>query len=94
MFAIAILIGLITEVYGGERVACQAAPGDSALSWHYRTKIPGHDARCYYVGPRMKSRQELYWSAIEPMREIDPTRLPWEQEGRWHGAPPGWNHKE
>jgi hypothetical protein len=96
--AIAILIGLITAAYGGERMACQVAPNDPVSSWHYRTKIPGYapgirDDKCWYIGKPMKPREELFW-ATEPMREIDPIRLPWEQEGRWRGAAPGWDHKE
>ena len=55
---------LSTSAVAGERVACQSEvmrdPGDDTrLS--YRTKVDGRPERCFYLGPPMKPRSELYW---------------------------------
>jgi len=49
---------------GGDRVPCMAWAPDA--TWHYRTKIDGRPERCWYQGPPMKARQELFWE-IEPL---------------------------
>jgi hypothetical protein len=66
----------------GERQLCQLEPKDA--SWHFRTKIPPIDAKCWYDGPRMKPRSELYWAEAPA----------WNLDGRFKGAPEGWDHKE
>jgi len=88
-------------VRGGERVACEAKPavGDG---WHYRTKIPGYgvgirDDKCWYVGPSMKARDELYWPPTADPPKPTANDLPKplsEFENRWRGATEGWDQKE
>ena len=96
--AIALGIGIALILFAvsarGGSLPCAASPG--GRDWHYRTKVPGyagdvHDDKCWYDGPRMKPREELYWPApdVVPM-VVD--RLPWEMENRWQGS--GWDHKE
>jgi hypothetical protein len=93
------VILLSHTAHGGERLQCSAQPTDES-GWHYRTKVPGYsgdvrDDRCWYIGPAMKPRNELYWpSSPQPMTITDPMRAPWELEHRWRGATPGWEHKE
>jgi len=75
----------------GEVMQCAAVPGGK--DWHYRTKIPGYvgdvkDDRCWYNGPRMKPRGELFWPSASnptPINVGEPMRPPWELEQRWHG---------
>jgi hypothetical protein len=59
--------------------------------------VPGWDGsdvradRCWYRGPAMKSRDELFWQQqvpdAVPINVGEPMRPPWELEHRWHGAP-------
>src|SRR5262245_57344050 len=45
-----------------ERQLCHVERGHGP-DWHYRTQIPPlMEAKCWYVGPRMKPRNELYWA--------------------------------
>lgn len=93
----------VTGVCAGERLQCFAEP--LGKDWHYRTKVPGFKGdvrgdRCWYNGPRMKPREELYWPSDEtvvPMiiTDPDPAKMPapWELEQRWID-PSGWSHKE
>src|SRR5262249_37358920 len=67
MLAVLLLLVLIGQAFGGERMSCEVQPvrGDGR-EWHYRTKIPGYagdvrDDKCWYPGERMKPRGELYW---------------------------------
>jgi hypothetical protein len=98
----------------GEIITCSAEPGvNDGKEWHYRTKVPDYasgirDDKCWYIGERMKPRNELRWlsrSASEAARPggraaVTPTvsgaapATPFEH--RWHGngAKPGWDHKE
>lgn len=81
---------------GGERVACEAKPG-AGDGWHYRTKIPGYgvgirDDKCWYVGPSMKARDELYWTDPKPAAvSVQPLS---EFENRWRGMIGGGDQKE
>lgn len=45
--------------------------------WQYRTKIDGRPDKCWYVGRRMKPRDQLYWAPAPP------PETPFEQ--RWKG---------
>lgn len=70
----------------GERLECFAEP--LGKDWHYRTKVPGFAGdvrgdRCWYDGPSMKPRSELYWPA-EQEAPIEMTPLP-------PARPPGAN---
>jgi hypothetical protein len=70
-----------------EQQICQLEP-QSLGDWHYRTKVGGRSERCYYVGPRMKPRKELYWAeapTIPPMSIMEPKPEP-ELELRWKGT--------
>src|SRR5262245_6271832 len=94
------ILAVPKRALGGEKMMCSLEP-QSRGEWHYRTKIPPlQEERCYYLGPRMKPRSELYWGeapAIAPASVMAPEPEPprWEQEHRFHpGASPGWNHKE
>ena len=73
---------------GGEKQLCQMEPKNA--DWHYRTKVDGVETRCWYDGPRMKPRDELYWAETPrnptPAMEIrEPMRLPWEHDERFKG---------
>ena len=98
LLACAAIWFLILDVAGaGERMLCQLEP--TGRDWHYRTKIaPLPDSKCWYDGPRMKAREELYWAEtpkIQPTDAVVPTTVPpWELEPRFRGAPAGWDHKE
>lgn len=87
---------LIEPVSAGERLQCNAEPVGAG---YYRTKVDGHAERCYYDGPRMKDRDELFWPA--PPMQVSPADKPtWDMIERWRGeyqrggASPGWQHKE
>jgi hypothetical protein len=73
-------------ILAGELMVCQL---ESHPGWHYRTKVGNRPEQCWYDGPRMKPRKELYWAEtpdIPPMLEIkEPMRFPWELEGRFKG---------
>jgi len=72
----------------GEPTICHLEPLDS--SWHYRTSIaPLRAAKCWYLGPAMKPRRELYWpeaptvppiSIMEEENEQPPFELRWKGE--------------
>src|SRR5262245_23619891 len=70
MLADLLLLMLLSQAFGGERVSCEVQPvrGDGR-EWHYRTKVGGDSRTCWYPGERMKPRSELYW-------DIDTTRPP------------------
>src|SRR5262249_31691542 len=76
----------LRPAHSGERMLCHLEP--KAANWHYRTRIPPlEEERCWYDGPRMKSRSELYW-AEAPAR---PMQIDGGFEGRWKWADPsGW----
>lgn len=64
---------------GGELMACSAEP--SGQDWHYRTKVPGYVGdvrgdRCWYDGPVMKPREELYWPEQAPPPPMVPIIVP------------------
>jgi hypothetical protein len=76
--------------YGGEVTMCTSEPGGA--EWSYRTNVDGRPDKCWYRGPRMKSRTELKW----PVKvEVDakpaytemvlPVRAQEEFEDRWQG---------
>src|SRR5437016_4330013 len=69
MLAVFLLLMLIGQAFGGERMSCEVQPmrGDGR-EWHYRTKVGGDPRICWYPGERMKPRSELYW-------DTDTTRL-------------------
>jgi hypothetical protein len=101
------VVGLVHHAHGAERMLCHLEP--LAGDWHYRTKIhPQPDVRCWYDGPRMKSRGELYWAeapsipppmSIRMTPERDDDEI-WNLLDRWRGeyqrggAAPGWMHRE
>jgi hypothetical protein len=96
----AIVVGIValalsSDAYAGEKMACNLAPVNDADGWHYRTKIGGREARCYYIGERMKSRSELYWAETPTIAppEVPTDRPPWAVEYRWQD-PSGRSHGE
>jgi hypothetical protein len=62
MLAVLLLLMLIGQAFGGERMSCEVQPvrGDGR-EWHYRTKVGGDPRICWYPGEQMKPRSELYW---------------------------------
>jgi len=85
---------------------CAVAPGEPRSEWHYRTQVPGFAKgakgdRCWYLGPAMKPRSELFWDLTAPDRSVPahpihsaPTlderfHTPW----KWTD-PSGWSHQE
>jgi hypothetical protein len=88
-------LALSGNAYAGEKMICNLEPTNDAAGWHYRTKIGGRDDRCFYIGPRMKPRSELFWAeapAIAPS-EVPSDRPPWAIEYRWRD-PNGQTHGE
>jgi hypothetical protein len=63
-FLVAALLAPATALCA-ERLACEArVPDEDRTQWSWRTKVQGGDypeQRCWYRGPRMKPRDELYW---------------------------------
>jgi hypothetical protein len=78
---------LIGNAYAGEKALCNLQPISNAAGWHYRTKVGGRDARCYYIGERMKPRSELFWAELPAIPPADPGSNGFEL--RWHGHPIG-----
>jgi hypothetical protein len=86
----------VTGASAGERVQCFAER--LGKDWHYRTKVPGFKGdvrgdRCWYNGPPMKPRDELYWPSTEAGPEPividpDPAKMqpPWHLAPRWEGG--------
>ena len=62
---VATFVALSSPAFGGEKMLCHLEPGDSG-GWHYRTKVGGggKPLQCWYQGPEMKPRRELYWAEI------------------------------
>ncbi len=64
------LFGLyVRNAHGGELMICHLQPNDAG-GWHYRTKVGGRRDQCWYQGPDMKPRRELYWAeapAVPPL---------------------------
>jgi DNA-binding XRE family transcriptional regulator len=65
------------KAMAGELLECLAEP--LGQGWHYRTKVPGFNGnvrgdRCWYDGPAMKPRAELYWPG--PQAPVEMTPLP------------------
>ena len=60
ILAVFLLLMLIGQAFGGERMSCEVQPmrGDGR-EWHYRTKVGGDPRICWYPGERMKPRSEL-----------------------------------
>ena len=71
---------------GGEMMLCSIEPNDSG-GWHYRTKVGGIPQICWYQGPSMKPRKELYWAevpAVPPRDAPRDTAVPHSEfENRW-----------
>ena len=68
------LVLFVHRAHGGDRMLCHLAPMDSG-GWHYRTKVGGRPEQCWYFGPPMKPRRELYWAEapdIPPMSIMTP----------------------
>jgi hypothetical protein len=86
-------LALSGNAYASEKIACNLEPVNDAAGWHYRTKVGGRQARCYYVGERMKPRWELYWAELPAVAPITTDRQPWEAEYRWID-PTGWSQQE
>jgi hypothetical protein len=86
------LFGLfIRSAHGGELMICHLQPGDAG-GWHYRTKVGGRPQQCWYQGPDMKPRRELYWAEapmvpplIPPIDIMAPEPEPNEFDLRWKG---------
>src|SRR5262245_50341819 len=92
------MLAIPRKAHGGEQQLCQLEP-QALGEWHYRTKVGGRPEKCFYEGPRMKPRSELYWAETPaipghtPAMKISPSiRPPWAEEGRFKGE--GWDHKE
>lgn len=96
-----LLASLVRYARSGERLPCFAEP--QGRDWHYRTKVPGFNGdvrgdRCWFNGPSMKPRDELYWPSPPapeplPLNVGEPMQLPWPVEYRWID-PKGWTHQE
>jgi hypothetical protein len=58
----------------GELVQCEPQPvtGDGQ-EWYYRTKVGGRPEKCFYIGQRMKPRNELYWEQSSLSAAIAPS---------------------
>lgn len=41
--------------------------------WQYRTKVDGRPEKCWYVGKRMKPRNELTWASSDPQIGPEPS---------------------
>ena len=82
------LMLMMGVAHSGERIMCHLEPADSG-GWHYRTKIPPlMDHQCWYFGPRMKPRRELYWAeapSIPAMNIMEPEPQETEFHQRWKG---------
>jgi|SRR5215475_8695150 len=81
------ILELAFAIACGEKILCHMEPG--GRDWHYRTKVDGFEMKCWYDGPRMKPRNELYWaespSSPPPMDIKEPMRPPWEHDDRFKG---------
>jgi hypothetical protein len=77
-------------VLAGDLMLCQLEP-QGLGEWHYRTQVGPRQEKCWYMGPRMKSRNELYWAEspdIPPMIIMTPPESePGEFDLRWKGHP-------
>ena len=93
-FLIALLASsLLLELAGadaGERIRCSVTP--AGADWNYRTRIPGSEGgvKCWYQGPAMKPRDELYWQPSATEKTDKATEF--ERPGREYLK--GWDHKE
>jgi hypothetical protein len=89
MLGILLLLMLIGQAFGGERMSCEVQPVRSdGREWHYRTKFGGDHRVCWYPGERMKPRDELYWDpgttgpSAPPSDAVEPKDAPvLEREG-------------
>jgi hypothetical protein len=74
LLAVLLLLMLIGQAFGGERMSCEVQPLPDGREWHYRTKVGGDPRICWYPGERMKPRSELYWDAVSapPSDAVDP----------------------
>src|SRR5262245_7033585 len=74
MLAFLLLLILIGQAFGGERMSCEVQPvrGDGR-EWHYRTKVGGDPRICWYPGERMKPRSELYWETETTRPSVPPS---------------------
>jgi hypothetical protein len=63
MLAVLLLLMLIGQAFGGERMSCEVQPTPDGREWHHRTKVGGDPRICWYPGERMKPRSELYRAA-------------------------------
>src|SRR5262245_41372656 len=82
---VAMLVALIQNAHGGEKQLCQMEPGGPVGEWHDRTKINNKPWKCWYEGPRMKPRNELYWAEIPTIPPLI-ENIPWQMEPRWQGG--------
>jgi len=83
MLALLMLLMLLGQAFGGERMSCEVQPmRDDGREWHYRTKVGGDSRTCWYPGERMKPRSELYWDtdttalSAPPSDAIESRELP------------------
>src|SRR5262252_5478008 len=82
------LTALVRYAYGEDKLLCHLEPLNA--SWHFRTQIyPQPDVKCWYNGPRMLSRDRLYW-AEAPSKPVP--NVIWQEEYRWRD-PQGWSHQ-
>jgi len=82
-------VALVKYAYSEEKLLCHVEP--LSAEWHYRTKIPPKpELKCWYDGPRMLSREKLYWAEAPGV-----PHLIWQEEHRWRWVDPsGWTHQE
>jgi hypothetical protein len=82
MLAVLLLLMLIGQAFGGERMNCEMQPMPDGREWHYRTRVGGDPRICWYPGERMKPRSELYWDtdtthlSAPPSNAVDPKDAP------------------
>ena len=82
---------MLRPARGGELMLCHLEPIDAG-GWHYRTKVGGMPQSCWYKGPEMKPRRELYW-ADAPAVAAQPDEPEFMFDQRWPHRQ-GWDHKE
>jgi len=84
---IAMMFAVIRYAQGGEKMLCHLEP--LSPDWHYRTRIrPRPDLKCWYLGPLMKPRAELYWAeapSIPPINIMEEENEKPPFELRWKG---------
>ena len=89
LIALVLLLLLSSSASTGMLTVCVPEPLlaiADITQWQYRTKVDGRPDRCWYVGRRMKPRNELTWAGPDP--QSGPMPGPVVQPGEGSTAPP------